>query len=132
MGYDEVTDDEIVRALTLSGVHVSDEMTSETLDGSYSVRGRTCLVVKNIYALSLAVLFQQDILILDEPTSAMDQMMESRLINGFNEYLKNKTLILITHKPNMLQLCDRVVVIENGQKRFDDSKERYIELVSQK
>ena len=133
MGYDEVTDDEIVRALTLSGVHVSDEMTSETLDRVILSQGKNLSGgQKQSIALSRAVLFQQEILILDEPTSAMDQMMESRLINGFNEYLKDKTLILITHKPNMLQLCDRVVVIEKGQKRFDDSKERYIELVSQK
>jgi len=122
-----------VRALTLSGVDVSDEMTSETLDRVILSQGKNLSGgQKQSIALSRAVLFQQDILILDEPTSAMDQMMESRLINGFNEYLKDKTLILITHKPNMLQLCDRVVVIEKGQKRFDDSKERYIELVSQK
>jgi ATP-binding cassette subfamily C protein LapB len=62
----------------------------------------------------------------------MDQMMEDRLITNFSEFLGERTLVLVTHKPTMLRLCNRVVVIEGGQIKFDDTKENYMNLVKVK
>jgi ATP-binding cassette subfamily C protein LapB len=66
---------------------------------------------------------------MDEPTSAMDQMMEDRLIERLSSYANDKTLLLITHKPNMLKLCDRIIVLDQGRITFNGSKEQYVELV---
>jgi ATP-binding cassette subfamily C protein LapB len=87
---------------------------------------------KQSVALSRAVLFDQSVLLLDEPSSAMDQMMEERLIAELLNYLDKRTLILVTHKPNMLKLCDRVIVVDGGEIKFDGTKEQYVELVSKK
>ena len=79
--------------------------------------------------MSRAVLFDQPLLVMDEPTSAMDQMMEDRLVERLSSYAMGKTLLLITHKPNMLKLCDRIIVLDQGRITFNGSKEQYVELV---
>ena len=56
-----------------------------------------------------------DILILDEPTSAMDQASEAAVIKSLKGLLKGKTSILVTHRNTLLTLCDRVIVLEQGK-----------------
>lgn len=68
-------------------------------------------------AIGLARAFVGDppILLLDEPTSAMDHTSESRFKNRLVEVLAGKTLILITHRTSMLSLVDRLLVIDGGR-----------------
>ena len=55
-----------------------------------------------------------EILILDEPTSQIDPFSERRIINALQEFLSEKTLILITHRFSMISLVDRIVVLREG------------------
>lgn len=133
MGFEDVTDEQIIQSIKLTGASVSNSDSGEVLDGTILSQGKNLSGgQKQSIALSRAVLFEQDILLLDEPTSAMDQMMEDRLITNFSEFLGERTLVLVTHKPTMLRLCNRVVVIEGGQIKFDDTKENYMNLVKAK
>ncbi|MFQ9867130.1 MAG: ATP-binding cassette domain-containing protein [Bilophila wadsworthia] len=76
-------------------------------------------------ALARALLHDPDVLILDEPTSNMDtateNMVRERLVA-----LKDKTLVLITHRMSMLQLVKRVVIIEEGRIVADGPKEQVL------
>jgi len=133
MGFEDVTDEQIIQSIKLTGASVSNGEPGEILDGAILSQGKNLSGgQKQSIAMSRAVLFEQDILLLDEPTSAMDQMMEDRLITNFSEFLGERTLVLVTHKPTMLRLCNRVVVIEGGQIKFDDTKENYMNLVKAK
>jgi len=133
MGFEEISDEQILKALKLSGAKLSQDATSDILDGSILSQGKNLSGgQKQSVALSRAVLFDQSVLLLDEPSSAMDQMMEERLIAELLNYLDKRTLILVTHKPNMLKLCDRVIVVDGGEIKFDGTKEQYVELVSKK
>jgi len=133
MGFEEISDEQILKALKLSGAKLSQDATSDILDGSILSQGKNLSGgQKQSVALSRAVLFNQSVLLLDEPSSAMDQMMEERLIAELLNYLDKRTLILVTHKPNMLKLCDRVIVVDGGEIKFDGTKEQYVELVSKK
>ncbi len=68
-------------------------------------------------AISILRAFVRDpeILILDEPTSQIDPYSESLIMNSLNEFLKDKTLILITHRFSMVKLVDRIVVLNQGE-----------------
>ncbi|MCL6089616.1 MAG: ABC transporter ATP-binding protein/permease [Candidatus Thermoplasmatota archaeon] len=55
-----------------------------------------------------------EILILDEPTSQIDPDSEKLIIASLREYLKDKTLILITHRFSMISLVNRIVVLQEG------------------
>lgn len=62
-----------------------------------------------------ALIGAPSLLLLDEPTSAMDSASEAALIRRLREDIGARTLIVITHRPSLLELVDRVIVIENGK-----------------
>lgn len=74
-------------------------------------------------AIARAILLDSPIVILDEPTSAMDNATEQKIINNLQEYLEGKTLILVTHKNSLLKLVDRMVLFEDGKRKLDGTKE---------
>lgn len=65
-------------------------------------------------ALARAFYHNRDILVLDESTSALDKITESEIINEVNSLKSVKTIIMITHNPKILSICDDVYSLENG------------------
>jgi len=67
-------------------------------------------------AVAMARVFLRNprVLIMDEPTSAMDQGTEEYMRQQLRSEFLNSTLVLITHKMNMLDLVDRLVVMDRG------------------
>lgn len=72
--------------------------------------------------IARALLLDPEILILDEPTSAMDNNAEMALRERLMKMLPGKTLILFTHRTSLLQLVDRVVVMDAGKIVADGPK----------
>lgn len=73
-------------------------------------------------ALARALIDAPPILLLDEPTSAMDVQTEAGVIARLRSGLPDTTLIVITHKPSLLELVDRVIVIDQGRVVLDGPK----------
>jgi ATP-binding cassette subfamily C protein LapB len=78
---------------------------------------------KQSIALSRALVEYKNIYLFDEPTNSMDQTTENIVENNLKEYLKDATLLMVTQKKSMLDLVERVIVIHQGAKVFDGSKE---------
>jgi ATP-binding cassette subfamily C protein LapB len=72
--------------------------------------------------IARALLLDPEILVLDEPTSAMDNNAEAILRQRLGEVLEEKTLLLFTHRTSLLQLVDRVVVMDAGKVVADGPK----------
>ena len=70
---------------------------------------------------------------MDEPTSAMDANAERDFISKIERYSKegNRTLILSTHKPSMLKLADRIIVMDNGKIAADGPKAQVMRQLSE-
>ena len=77
--------------------------------------------------LARALLLDPQILLFDEPTSAMDNTSEEILRSRLHAWAQGKTLLLITHRSSMLSLVDRLVVLDNGHIVADGPKEVVIE-----
>ena len=77
--------------------------------------------------MARALLLDPPILLLDEPTSAMDNTSEEILRNRLQNWTVGKTLLLITHRAAMLSLVDRLVVLDNGHIVADGPKDAVIE-----
>ena len=60
-----------------------------------------------------AILQDKEIYILDEPTSNLDEHTEQKVIECINKYLGNKTLIIVTHRKKVLELCNKVYEFNN-------------------
>jgi ATP-binding cassette subfamily C protein LapB len=73
-------------------------------------------------AIARAVLQSPSILLFDEPSSAMDFSTENKFIEKMQTYTKNKTLIVVTHRMSLLDLVDRVIVLDKGKIVADGPK----------
>lgn len=74
-------------------------------------------------ALARAFLKDSKLLFMDEPTSHLDASTEAEVIRSIAEESKDKTLVLITHKLNLLSLVDRVIVMDDGKVVADGPKD---------
>jgi len=74
-------------------------------------------------SIARALLRDPRILVMDEPSSSMDAQSEALLLQRLKFFLDAKTLVLITHRPSLLELVDRLVVIDDGRVVADGPKE---------
>ena len=65
--------------------------------------------------LSRIYLADPQIVLLDEPTAAMDQTLEAEVIARLKEWLETKTCILTTHRTEIIEICDRIAVMQDGK-----------------
>jgi len=77
--------------------------------------------------LARALLLDPPILLLDEPTSHMDNASEDQLRQHLYNLLPGKTLLLVTHRMSMLTLVDRLLVMDNGKVVADGPKDAVIQ-----
>jgi len=77
--------------------------------------------------LARAMLLEPPIMLLDEPTSHMDNSSEDALRLRLHSWVQGKTVLLVTHRTSMLSLVDRLIVLDNGKVVADGPKEGVIE-----
>ena len=63
-------------------------------------------------ALYKLYLDNKPICVLDEPTAALDSNSEEKMIEFIKNHFKEKTVIIITHKPQILKICNRIIKLE--------------------
>ncbi len=66
-------------------------------------------------ALARALYKDAPVVILDEPTAALDPVAENHVYNRFNNFVEGKTAIYISHRLSSCRFCDRIAVFKNGQ-----------------
>lgn len=75
-------------------------------------------------AVARALLMDPPVLVLDEPTNAMDNSTEERFKAKLSEVIKDKTLLLVTHRASLLSLVDRILVMDQGRLVADGPREQ--------
>jgi ATP-binding cassette subfamily C protein LapB len=77
--------------------------------------------------LARAVLHNAPMLLLDEPTSAMDFSTEAQITTRIGAFAADKTVVLVTHRTSMLAMVSRVIVIDGGRIVADGPRDRIME-----
>jgi len=85
---------------------------------------------KQAIAIARAFLLDSPIILLDEPTNSVDNSMEAKIKKNLMENLKGKTAILITHKIGMLDIVDKVIVMDNGKVVLSGNKQEVLRKLS--
>jgi ATP-binding cassette subfamily C protein LapB len=80
--------------------------------------------------LARALLHNAPLLLLDEPTSAMDFSTEAQITARVTEFAADKTVVLVTHRTSMLAMATRVIVIDGGKVVADGPRDRIMEALS--
>lgn len=77
--------------------------------------------------IARAVLNDSPILLLDEPTSSMDFQSEDSFKDKLRRFAAGKTVVLVTHRTSLLELVDRLIVIDSGQIMADGPKAQVVD-----
>ena len=83
-------------------------------------------------ALARALVGRPPVLLLDEPTSAMDIRTEAEVIKRLKQATCDSTVVVITHRTSLLDLVDRVIVLESGKIVADGSKDLLTQYANRK
>ena len=82
---------------------------------------------KQALCLSRTLLHSGSLLVLDEPTSAMDNLSEAQFCQRLPDYLgEDQTLLLVTHRASLLQLVDRIIVLAHGKVVADGARDEIL------
>ena len=65
-------------------------------------------------AIARAILKNAPILLLDEATSSLDNLTEKKIHNSIKKLMENKTSLIIAHRLNTLEICNKLLILESG------------------
>ncbi len=115
MGHETAPDRAVVRSAELAGVLEFLQDTEKGLDTQVGERGEALSGgQRQAVAIARSLLYDPPILLLDEPTASMDPTSELKLRERLRTISRGKTTILITHKGAMLDLVDKLILLDRG------------------
>jgi len=116
LGHPHATEAELIQALRISGAINLVQQDAASLDRLINEGGRGLSGgQRQMVLLSRLIVRNPQIVLLDEPTASMDEQLEAWVIRQLQQWLTGRTLVLVTHRPALLNLVDRIVVMENGK-----------------
>ncbi|MFA0812476.1 type I secretion system permease/ATPase [Microbulbifer epialgicus] len=131
MGAPTASDEEILWAMRMSGADSFVNKLPKGLgymiqEGGFGLSGgqKQCLL------LSRLLIRQPNVLLLDEPTAALDESTEKRFIKNLQGWAANRTIIVATHRTNILAFATRIIVLSNGQIVLDEAKDKALEILT--
>jgi ATP-binding cassette subfamily C protein LapB len=118
-------DTAVIAAAEVAGLHEFVNRHPRGFDMPVGERGESLSGgQRQAVGIARAVLHNAPILLLDEPTSAMDFSSEAHLTERLTSFARGKTVVLVTHRTSLLSLVDRVIVMDNGRVVADGPRER--------
>ncbi|MGF1609253.1 MAG: type I secretion system permease/ATPase, partial [Kiloniellales bacterium] len=123
-GAPHATDEQVMAAAHIAGL---DDMIKQSPKGFDNEVGEHGTLLsggqRQMIVLARALVLDPPVLLMDEPTSHMDNYAERQFISRIREWSKGRTLILVTHRASLLALVDRLIVMDKGQIVADGPKE---------
>jgi ATP-binding cassette subfamily C protein LapB len=127
-----VDDEELLRVARLSGTHdfmgrLANGYELRLADRGDSLSGGQ----RQSIAVARALAGKPSILLLDEPTSAMDTQTEMALIDRLQSELADRTALIITHRLPLLKLVSRIIVMDQGKVIADGPRDAVLKQITQ-
>lgn len=123
-GASYVDDETMLRVATLTGVHEFARRHPSGYNMQVGERGMSLSGgQRQAVALARALLLDPPVLLMDEPTSSMDNTSEDLIKKALAPVIANKTLLMVTHRASLLTLVDRLIIVDNGKIIADGPKE---------
>lgn len=79
-------------------------------------------------AIARSLFRDSQLIVLDEPTAAIDPFEETRLYNNFINLCRDKTAILVTHRLGSAKIADRIIVMKDGKIIQDGTHDQLIQI----
>lgn len=117
------TDEAILKAANISGIYEFIRLHPDGFDMIIEEEGKNLSGgQRQMIAIARAFVHAPPIILLDEPTSAMDDKASNSFKNILRQELRNSTVVMITHRNSMLNLISRIIVLDKGNVIADGPK----------
>ena len=125
LGYYEYSDEHILKTAKISGVDdfISQHPSGYDLILNEKGEGLSGGQRQSIN-LARSMLHNPNILVLDEPTSSMDQGTEAAVLGRLKSWAGGRTLVIVTHRNSILELVDRVLIMDKGSIAMDTTPQK--------
>lgn len=131
IGRPDVTDEEILQVLAVTGGLPLVQGQSQGLDlmlreGGVGLSGGQ----RQTLLLARTLLRNSSIVLLDEPSAAMDESTERQFVERLRRWAADRTMVIATNRAGILPLVDRIIVIDNGRIAMDGPKTEVLKSLS--
>jgi ATP-binding cassette subfamily C protein LapB len=131
LGRAGIDDTEMLRAAQLSGTHQFMGQIANGYDLKLADRGEGLSGgQRQSIAIARALAGKPQMLVFDEPSASMDTQTEQGLIERLQHEVQGRTLVLVTHRPPLLQLVQRVIVMERGRIVMDGPRDKVMQQIT--
>jgi ATP-binding cassette subfamily C protein LapB len=131
LGLQTVQSEDLVRALNISGLGQFVANHEEGLAMNIGPNGeRLSGGQRQALLLARALVGNPSLLLLDEPTSAMDSASEQRVVQGLSQMMTGRTTLISTHRTPLLRLVDRIIWMEGGRIQMDGPRDEVIAAIN--
>jgi ATP-binding cassette subfamily C protein LapB len=125
LGAPHASHEEILRALSIVGAdefirRLPKGLEHVILEGGNGLSGGQ----KQAVLLARLIIREPNVVLLDEPTAAMDEATERHFIQQLQSWSAGRTMVIATHRMRVLEVVDRVIVVANGTIALDDTTDR--------
>ena len=132
VGSPQTEDARLVKVSTMAGLTDLVNRHPQGFDMQVGERGASLSGgQRQAVAVARSMVHNPSIMILDEPTASMDNASEEHIKKMLSEYVKNKTMLVVTHKMSLLSLVDRIIVMDAGRIVADGPKESVLDALKQ-
>lgn len=127
-GSDRIDDEELLKALDIAGLQSLVNSHPHGVDLQVGERGQALSGgQKQSVAIARALVHDPAILLLDEPTSSMDNASEEAFKTNLSKVAQGKTMLVVTHRTSLLSLVDRIIVMDAGKVVADGPRDTVVE-----
>ena len=127
-GSERIADEELLKALDIAGLQSLVNSHPHGVDLQVGERGQSLSGgQKQSVAIARALVHDPAILLLDEPTSSMDNASEEAFKTHLSKVAQGKTVLVVTHRTSLLSLVDRIIVMDGGKVVADGPRDTVVE-----
>lgn len=124
----QLEDEDALQAIELAGLADFVKSHPRGLDMLIGERGESLSGgQRKAVSLARSIVHNPNILLLDEPTGSMDHSTELTVKKNLAEFSRDKTLIMVTHHTTLLEIVDRIIVIDAGKIVADGPKQQVVD-----
>lgn len=124
LGAPMANDEDILKALSMTGALDFIHKIPTGLDYVIAEGGRGLSGgQRQSLLLSRLLVRNPHVILLDEPTASLDDTTEKQFLNQLSAWIGDKTLIVATHKMSVVNIVERIVVVDNGKIVLDEPKD---------
>lgn len=132
LSHPQATDAAIVRSIDIANLGEFVNRHPQGFDMMIGERGDSLSGgQRKSVALARGVIGEPSLLLMDEPTGSMDHSSETAVQRELREFVKGRTWLVVTHRNALLEMVDRIIVIDNGKLVADGPRANVVEALQQ-